>query len=425
MLRILNIARLRRVAFHCALLLATGAAAACQRVPLLAPSGSTITLTSLATAVPANGSVQLIAQVLEAAGTPPHSGTHVIFTTTLGTIEPSETETDINGRAVATFKAGTANGTATITAASGGAAVASANALKIAVGTAAVGGLTLGASPSSLSANGGSSTITANVVDISGNVLSGVPVAFTTDVGAVSPSSSTTDANGTASTVLTTTRTAKVTAVAGIGTTGGTGTTGGGAVQTKDVTVTVNIGPSISLSAPTPANPAVGQAVSITMTVTAPGTTGSPLRTASINWGDGTTTTVGSSTATVQHVYNRTGTFTIIATATDTNGDTTTAVSAVTVINGTPSIGVSADDDTPTVGQLVTFTINASIPGSPTGVAIQQIHIDYGDGAGQDLGASATSAKHTYTSAGTRLVTVTATTTAGTTTSGSLTVQVQ
>ena len=86
------------------------ASAACQQVPLLAPSGSALTLTASNTAVPVNGSVQLSAQLLEASGTPPHSGTLVTFTTTLGTIEPASVETDINGRAVTTFKAGTANG---------------------------------------------------------------------------------------------------------------------------------------------------------------------------------------------------------------------------------------------------------------------------------------------------------------------------
>src|SRR5437899_5084223 len=86
------------------------AAVACQKVPLLAPSGSTISLTASNTAVPSTGTVQLIAQVIEAAGTPPHSGTHVIFTTSLGTIEPSEVTTDANGRATATFKANGMNG---------------------------------------------------------------------------------------------------------------------------------------------------------------------------------------------------------------------------------------------------------------------------------------------------------------------------
>src|SRR5438067_379167 len=92
----------------------------CQKVPLLAPSGSTITLTSATTALPVNGTTQLIAQVIEPSGTPPHAGTQITFTTTLGTIEPAQAETDAGGRVVVTFNAGTTNGTATITAISGG-----------------------------------------------------------------------------------------------------------------------------------------------------------------------------------------------------------------------------------------------------------------------------------------------------------------
>jgi len=395
-------------------------------VPLLAPTGSVITLTSAATAVPTNGTAQLIAQVLEPSGTPPHSGTHLIFTTTLGTIEPTEAETDVNGRAIVTFRAGLANGTATITPASGGAAVATANVLKIAVGNAAVGTLTLTATPTTLPAGGGNSAVAARVFDIAGNSLPGVLVSFTADAGAIGPSSATTDGNGVATTTLTTTRTAKITAVAGVGVAAGTGSTGGTA-QSKDITVTVNVGPSIALGAPSPATPAVGQAVSITLTITAPGATQSPIRSTTINWGDGFTTSVGSATATVQHIYSRPGTFQIVATAVDTNGDSTTATSLVTVISAAPSVGVSADNDSPKVGTAVKFTIAATIPGvgSGAGVAIQNIHIDYGDGIGGDLGAGATSATHTYSSPGQKIVTVTATTTAGTSASGSVTIQVQ
>src|SRR5438094_2865266 len=50
---------------------------ACNKVPLLAPTGSSITLTASATVLPVNGTTQLIAQVLEAAGTPPQNGTLV------------------------------------------------------------------------------------------------------------------------------------------------------------------------------------------------------------------------------------------------------------------------------------------------------------------------------------------------------------
>ena len=61
---------------------------ACNRVPLLAPSGSSITLATATSVLPINGTATIIAQVIEAAGTPPQAGTHVTFTTSLGTIQP-------------------------------------------------------------------------------------------------------------------------------------------------------------------------------------------------------------------------------------------------------------------------------------------------------------------------------------------------
>lgn len=420
MLRLLNIARQHRLALHCALLLSL-ATVACERVPLLAPTGSVITLTSAATAVPTNGSAQLIAQVLEPSGTPPHSGTHLIFVTTLGTIEPTEAETDINGRAIVMFRAGLANGTATITAASGGAAVATANVLKIAVGNAAVGNLGVTASPTSLPAGGGTSTISAIVLDISGNVLPGVNVAFTVDTGAVSPSSATTNGNGVASTVLTATRTAKVTAIAGIGASGGTGSTGG-SVQTKDVTVNVNVGPSISFGAVTP-NPAIaGQAATVTLTVTAPGATQSPIRSIIVNWGDGQQTTVGSNTATLAHVYFAPGTYTITATATDTNGDSSQATTSVVVISRPlPTVSVTP---TPTSGSSSTIFSFAVTAAAATGsnASIQNVHLDFGDGTGVDLGSvTSTTVPHQYSSSssGPKTVRATVTDTNGVTSSSS------
>ena len=76
---------------------------ACNRVPLLAPSGSNITLTTATSVLAINGSATIIAQVIENAGTPPQAGTHVTFTTSLGTIQPSDATTDSSGRATATF----------------------------------------------------------------------------------------------------------------------------------------------------------------------------------------------------------------------------------------------------------------------------------------------------------------------------------
>src|SRR5262245_34112789 len=82
----------RLLAFACLAAAALGAVA-CDKVPLLAPTGSTIVLTSAANALPSGGKTTLVAQVLEASGTVPHSGTQVTFTTTLGTVSPSQTTT--------------------------------------------------------------------------------------------------------------------------------------------------------------------------------------------------------------------------------------------------------------------------------------------------------------------------------------------
>ena len=88
-------------------------AVSCEKVPLLAPTGSTITLTTATNIITTTGTAEILAQVLEASGTPPHSGTLISFTTTLGRVEPTEVETDASGRAIVRFTATGASGTAT------------------------------------------------------------------------------------------------------------------------------------------------------------------------------------------------------------------------------------------------------------------------------------------------------------------------
>src|ERR1700754_3780190 len=84
-------------------------ALACDKVPLLAPTGTRINLFPVTTTVSLNSEVQIIATVIEdgtpastgggstatptstaGAGTPVQNGTVITFTTTLGRIEPSE-----------------------------------------------------------------------------------------------------------------------------------------------------------------------------------------------------------------------------------------------------------------------------------------------------------------------------------------------
>ena len=142
----------------------------CQKVPLLAPSGSSISLTTAVTVVPLGGTVEIIAQVIEPSGTPPQRGTLVSFTTSLGTLQPTEAETDTAGRAIVRFIAGNGSGTAVITALSGGVSVGG-NTLRLLVGTAAVGSVRVTANPTLLPANGGTATITAQALDVNGNPL--------------------------------------------------------------------------------------------------------------------------------------------------------------------------------------------------------------------------------------------------------------
>jgi hypothetical protein len=117
------------------LVLLTGAAtAACDRDPLVAPVASTISVSATDTNVQPGGSTDVFAVVVEEAGTPVHNGTVVRFSSTLGRVEPQEATTS-DGVARATFTAGSATGTAKVTASSGAATASDlGNVVEITVG---------------------------------------------------------------------------------------------------------------------------------------------------------------------------------------------------------------------------------------------------------------------------------------------------
>ena len=354
-------------------------ASACEKVPLLAPSGSTITLTASTNALAANGSTDIVAQVLEAGGTPPHSGTQVTFTTTLGSIQPSEARTDINGRVVVKFVAGGANGNATITAFSGGATTGANGAVKIAVGTAAVGRVSLSANPSTISSNGGTARITANVVDVNGNALGGVPVNFSTSAGVLGASLVNTDSNGVSETNLTTSVQAVVTATVGVqapstgGTGGGTGgTTGGSTSGQASATVTVNVNPipTVSITAP---SGTLTAGTPITFTITAQPGTGSTaqIREVIVDFGDGDSVNLGAVTGsgiTVQHTYDQDGTYTVRVTLNDTLGGSTSAATVVVVLPQPPLTVFLSVASTPSGGNTI-YTFTATV--SPSSTTVQ------------------------------------------------------
>jgi hypothetical protein len=416
---------------------------ACERVPLLAPSGSTITLTAPVTALPVNGSADLIAQVIESAGTPPHQGTHVTFLSTLGRVIPSEAETDVNGMVRVRFEAGNSNGTATITASSGGATTGTAGAIKIAVGTAAVGRVTVTATPASVPSNGGSTTIAADVFDINGNALNSAPVSFSTTAGTLASALVITNANGRATTTLSTSQQATVTAAVGAEapptttpppttTTPGNGTppapttpaTSG--QSSGSVTVTVSAVPTLVITPPT-TPPSAGLPASFTFAVTVPAQNSSAVREVTVDWGDGDRQSLGAVTgsAVVAHVYDTAGTYVVTGTVSDASGNTSTVSTAVTVIPvPAPTVVITFSPVPARANAQTTFTIQVTVP---SGISVVNTVIDFGDGQSQNLGGltgSSPPIPHVYTQVGTFTARVSVTDSTGRTTIGSTSVSV-
>jgi hypothetical protein len=401
---------------------------ACDKVPLLAPTGTVITLFPAASTVPINGQVEIVATVIEngttaappsggtgasgasgggsttttsstGAGTPVQNGTVVTFTTTLGRIEPTEARTN-NGQVHVQFIAGGQSGTATITAFSGG---ASGRIENLKVGSAAAERVILTATPQTLGASGGASDIAARVEDVSGLGLVGLPVNFTADAGTLSAGTSTTDSNGVAHVTLTTTRKSTVTAnVAG-----------------KTATVIVDLNPrtGISITPPT-GQVSAQQAAVFTVNVAS----GANIRNVSINWGDGTTTNLGaiSASTTVQHTYDADGTFTVTATATDASGFSESTSTVIRVQPAQPpGVTLIASNSNPRVGQIITFT--ATVTGNTS--AIQSFDWDFGDGTT----ARTTSPQITksYATTGTKVIRVTVNQASGPSGQTQITVEVQ
>jgi len=371
----------------------------CDKVPLLAPPESTITVTSSSKVVQANGKTEIRAIVLESSGTAVQNGTTVLFTTTLGAVAPTEARTT-NGVATSEFVANGESGTAVVKAISGGAV---SDDLSLTVGAAAAGRVVVTASPNQIS-SGGSSTITAKVTDTSGNSLIGVSVAFSTDNGSLSGSSATTSANGEAQVTLTTTRDATVTA-----TVGAAGESGAPSGTAK---VTVGALPEIAIAVS--ATPVEGAPVTFTITVTETTAT-ERFQSLVVDFGDGATSdTLSGGTQSVAHIYGSSGTFTVVVTGTSASGATKRVTTVVSVAEVLPvSVVITRLPADPTINMNIPVTFSAAAVGAtPTTCSWT-----FGDGSSFKGGCTVT---HAYSTAGTRTVNVTLATTTGATGKGQM-----
>jgi PKD repeat protein len=345
---------------------ALAAGTACDKVPLMAPTETTITLFANTTTLPVNGTAEITATVIESAGTPVQNGTVVIFFTSLGTIEPVEARTH-NGKATVRLNAGSQSGTATVRASSG--ANTTKDPLTIAVGGAAAGRIEVFASPSSVPSGGGTSALSAIVYDTGGNRLPNVQVSFAADNGSVSPNTALTNGNGEASATLITTGAAKVTA-----------TVAGASDKTISATVDVKVrsAPDVSITVGT-TTPTEGQPVSFTFSVK-PGTSGAAVRSAVADFGDGGTQSLGvNGNTTASHTYRNSGSYTVTATATDAAGETT-VVTASVVVRNQPALDVTIQISpaAPVADTVVTFTATAA--GVTSGSTVDRYEWNFGDG---------------------------------------------
>lgn len=371
-------------------LLFIGLAAACEKVPLLAPVESTVTLSVSSTSVALNGSVEVIATVIEPAGTPVHNGTLVTFVASDGTLEPREATTN-NGLARTVFRAGAKSGIATIRAFSGSSA---ADVVEVLVGAAAAQDIALRADPSNVSTNGGQVQVIAVVTDDSGNAIAGVPVVFSVDAGVLGANSATTDAQGEARVTLTTNRDTVVTARAG-------------AAQAQLTVRAVNV-PTVSIQ--TSANPTAGVPVTFTLTANG-GSSANPITNVTLDFGDGTPPAAlgpvptGGSIAT-SHVYRQASAYTVRATSRDAQGFEGTTSTVVNVSRSTPQPSLSVTPSSPQAGQVVTATITIA---NPQSIQVQSAVIHWGNGTQTSLGSpqsGTVTASTTYGSAGTYTIRV-------------------
>ena len=172
-------ARARGLLLAAAGLVALSGLAACDKATPLAPKDATIAL-QVAAEVGSSSSTPVVATVLRPGGLVPAAGVAVTFGTSLGRIDPATAITDASGVARATLFGNGANGTAKVTATSGGATAATAD---VKIG-AAVARINLTATPSSISEDADSVvSLRAVVRDERGDPMANANVVFGTDVG--------------------------------------------------------------------------------------------------------------------------------------------------------------------------------------------------------------------------------------------------
>jgi hypothetical protein len=365
---------------------------ACDQLPLLAPTGSTVILSSSHIVLGVSETAELTATIVENGGTPVHNGTLVVFTTTLGQLDLTEVRTN-NGRANVRLSANGSSGVARITASSGG---ARSEALEITIGAAAADTVSLSASPGTIPPLGGSVMLTATVRGTGGQGLAGIPVTFSATSGSLNPTTAVTDSLGDARSTLTAGQESRVQARAGT-------------KVSSELTISVRAATGLTVTPPATA-PLAGAVTTISV---APIGTNAVVRNVVLEFGDGSSTPLGTITAatSVPHIYQSSGTYSVRATGIDSNGDSVAGATSVIVLPSAPvNVNLTASPNPATVGAQVTLTAVVT----PSTTQVERFNWNFGDGS-PVISTSGNITTHGYAAIGTYTVTVTVTTTDGTT----------
>ncbi len=359
-----------------------------DRDAIFAPSGAILALRILNPAIVVNGVTTIIVTADQSSGAPVEDGTEVAMTAATGTLSQHKLRTQ-GGRASVIYTAASVSGLDLISASAGGALAE----LAVHVTSSAAAEVQLSATPETLPAGGGTSTITAVLLDAAGAPVIGATVLFTATSGTLDATSVVSDSAGKAAIAIET-------------------------VEPATVQATVEGGPSaeyfmavrgvLSIRATgRPAEPQVGTAVTFTVTARQGGGT-APAGRLKVSYGDGKRFQQRlEGRTTIKHVYTSAGTYTAEVEFVADNGDTAKATATVVVvpIPVTFAVVVSSSPAQPQAGDLVTFTVTTtqSDGGRPNG----QVSIAYGDGGTyqQPINGTATMT-HVYATAGSFTTTV-------------------
>jgi hypothetical protein len=151
---------------------------ACDSASPVAPAGTVLSISASPSEITANGTSTIRVTALRSNGTPVNPGTLVRFDTTLGSID-EQAEVDDQGVARATLRGQGDIGTATVTARTGSAEVAT---VDVMIGDVAS-SVSLQATPSQVGESGGNLALLAVVRDSDGEPLQDATVNFGTEVG--------------------------------------------------------------------------------------------------------------------------------------------------------------------------------------------------------------------------------------------------